>query len=501
MTRSTIQGGFGQRFQFGHNANQESYENVVFTRVYIRGSSDVAKIINITNYWEGFVNNPVKFASGISTYRFLVQPNLTSPFNGSILGVLPEFNWTNIAEAENYTIQISTDAGFSFFNYTRTLSSNKDTNVTLQTGQINRYYWRVIAATNGYISSTSQVYNFNYSQWNITFNITGSDVNQPERDNTTIKDCSYSGFNQNNDFSNLYGPFAFPNGTWSCTFNRSSYYPTTQNFSADSDKIINIVLPQTGGATFQEHTWLEAIYNCVIQKQCDLYNLLLEINKSAGYTWQHFKPTDSSVVLNETFGSRTLNSTSNITVNYTINIPVKAGYALGTYLPVRIGFWFLNQTNGSCYSQGTLPTGVTVIEPYCNPLIVQTMGPMGYNVSFRADLRPNLSSGFYEVKRIVEIDPNEQWIGYGQDTIGTITVGEPNSNYGSNVYSLEGQSANTQPQQAQNATGITNVYNTYNYVGMTGDVVALPTEFVFGIVIIIIILLVAVFYLYKKKRK
>ena len=129
------------------------------------------------------------------------------------------------------------------------------------------------------------------------------------------------------------------------------------------------------------------------------------------------------------------------------------------------------------------------------------MGQMGSNVTFRVDLRPSLSSGFYEVKRIVEIDPNEQWIGYGQDTIGTITVGEPNSNYGSNVYSLEGQSANTQPQQAQNATGITNVYNTYNYVGMTGDVVALPTEFVFGIVIIIIILLVAVFYLYKKKRK
>jgi hypothetical protein len=422
----------------------------------------------------------------------IFPPNLSSPANGSILGLLPEFNWTNSTGAINYTLQISTDPQFSYYNYTILTTETKDQNVALPSNQINAYYWRVVAS-NGTLNATSDVWTFNYSQWNITFNITGSEVGRPERDGTTIRDCTYSGFSQSADFTNLYGPFAFPNGTWACTFNRSTlYYPTTQTFISDSNKIVNIILPEEGGATYEEHTWLEAIYNCVILKQCDLYNLLLDINQTVGYTWQQVKPTDKSVVLNETIISSTLDSTHNITIQYNISIPIKQGYSIGNYLPIRIGFWFLNQTNGTCYSQGALPTGVTLIEPYCNPLMVQTLGPMGGTIAFRVDLRPNLTSGSYNLTRIVEIDPNEQWIGYGQEGIDTIKVEGVTQNYATNVYSFEEPSAQAVQIQQQ----------TNPQIPITGNAIVISYESaLFIALIVIVILAAAVVYFYKKKKK
>ncbi len=463
--------------------------NTYITRLYLKGASNDTKIHNATNYWKAFEDTPIIFAVNtvVTSAQSLPLPNLITPANNSILGVLPEFNWTNVTNS--YTIYISNDS-FSSIVYSRNLSTNKDNGVTLPTGQITKYSWKVVAV-NGSDTATSLTFNFTYSQWNITFNITGSQSDQRHLNDTTIKDCTYSSFNQGTDYDNYYGPFAFPNGTWTCTFNRSNYYPKTQNFNADSDKVVNIVMPEAGGATFEEHTWLEAIYNCVILKQCDLYNLLLEINQSAGYTWQHVKPTDTSVVLNETFVSRNLSSISNITINYTINIPIKPGYGLGDFLPVRIGFWFLNETNGTCYSQGTLPTGVTVIEPYCNPLMVQTLGPMGYNVSFRVDLRPNLPNGTYNITRIVEIDPDNVWIGYGQEGIGSVVIKEPNLNSGSDVVSFAAQQEITQPEtpKAQETT-------------ITGKAIVIEYEEAFRIALIIILILaVAVVYFYSKRKK
>lgn len=343
--------------------------------------------------------------------------------------------------------------------------------------------------------------------WDITFNVTGSQENNPSLDNVNIT-CNYPGFNQNGDTTNLYGPFIFSEGTWNCTFSKSSsyYFDKSQSFVSDSNKIVNVVIPETGGATYQEHTWLEAIYNCVIQKQCDLYNLLLNINQTIGYTWQQVKPTDKSVVLNETITSSILDSTHNITIQYNISIPVKQGYSLGDYLPVRIGFWFLNQTNGTCYSQGTLPNGVTLISPYCNPLMVQTLGPMGGTTVFRVDLRPNLTAGSYNLTRIIEIDPNDAWNGYGQEEIGTIFVGQDNSDLAAKIYSLEGQSTETAPvlqtteTRSQNTTQVTNIYNTYNYPA-TGNATNVSSEFVVLIGLIILVLLTIIFYLYRKKKK
>ena len=95
------------------------------------------------------------------------------------------------------------------------------------------------------------------------------------------------------------------------------------------------------------------------------------------------QPTDENVVLQRDVLIKEVNSTSNLTINYTVNIPIKAGYAMGTFLPVRIGYWFLDITNTTCFNQGDRPTGVS--DPYCQPLMVEVIGPMGGNVSFLVD--------------------------------------------------------------------------------------------------------------------
>ncbi len=440
-----------------------------------------------------------------------VPPNLLSPSNGSGFSSIPEFNWTSSYGADNYTIEISTDFEFGYTNYSNTVADTRDQDVSLSSDGAT-YYWRV---TTNPTNLTSSVWTFGYPTWNITFNVTGSQENKPSLDNVDIASCTYATFDQGDDTTNTYGPYSFPSGTWSCTFSIASYYDKTEIFVVDSNKIVNVVMPEEGGATYQEHTWLEAIYDCIVLKDCELYDLLLEINETVGNTWEHVKPTDTSVVLDETIDSLTLSSTHNITINYTVYIPIKAGYSLGDYLPVRIGFWFLDTANESCYNQGPLPTDVTVVEPYCNPMMIQTMGPMGYNISFQVVLRPNITDGTYNIKRIIEIDPNNVWIGYGQEGIGTVTVDGAGSGYGSEVYPIDHETGMETPESAEtiveNGTTVTNIYNTYNYYtaqgeenpnAITANAIAMPSDTTMYLLItIVLILLVVIFYLYTKKKK
>ena len=253
----------------------------------------------------------------------------------------------------------------------------------------------------------------------ITFNVTsGEDGSQISNFNV----------NCNNSFSasGVSSPYetGFLPGSYECTFVKTfpEYYNKTIIFGADMDKIVNIKMSKKAYLTNEEHTWLEGIYNCVVLGDCELYNLLLEINQTVGKIWSHTQPTDESVITFENITNKVVDSTHNLTIDYTVHIPIKAGYALGTYLPVRIGYWFMDETNTTCYNQGTKPTGVE--EPYCQPLIAETIGQMGGSVSFEVKLHPNLPAGNYNVKRIIDIDPNNVWINYGQETIGMITLAE-----------------------------------------------------------------------------
>ena len=251
--------------------------------------------------------------------------------------------------------------------------------------------------------------------WSITFNVTSGETGE-QLPNFNI-DCNntFSVSGVNSQFTTGFEP-----GNYECTFSKNNFFNKTKTFVADSDKTVSVPLSLIGALTIEEHTWLEAIYNCVILKDCSLYNLLLEINQTTGNIWEHTKPTDESVITFENVTNKVVNASNNLTIDYRVAIPIKAGYSLGTYLPVRIGFWFMNTSNTTCFNQGDKPTGVE--DPYCQPLITEVIGPMGGSVNFTVELRPSLPAGNYSIKRIIDIDPNNVWVNYGQENIGIFTL-------------------------------------------------------------------------------
>ena len=61
-----------------------------------------------------------------------------------------------------------------------------------------------------------------------------------------------------------------------------------------------------------------------------------------------FSPLTSFTIATETFISKTLSLTSNITIDYTVNVPYKKGVEDKALLPIRIFYWFTD-TDGTCY--------------------------------------------------------------------------------------------------------------------------------------------------------
>jgi len=280
--------------------------------------------------------------------------------------------------------------------------------------------------------------------WGITFNATsGEDGSQITQLDNIVCNNSWSSGSISSPFE-----FGFLSGNYECAFSKTNYYDKTITFTADNDKIIDIKLSRYYHLTVEEHTWLEAIYNCLYSGDCSLYNLLLEVNQTIGKIWDNTKPTDENVVTTETITNKVVDSTHNLTIDYSVNIPIKAGYVSGTYLPVRIGYWFLNEANTSCYNQGDKPTEVE--DPYCQPLIIETLGPMGGQVNFMVKLHPELPAGNYSIKRIIDIDPNNVWINYGQENIGSFIMAESLNNYGITVEKTWESNPSVNAQQQSN---------------------------------------------------
>ena len=44
------------------------------------------------------------------------------------------------------------------------------------------------------------------------------------------------------------------------------------------------------------------------------------------------------------------------------------------------------------------------------------------DVNFTVELQPQLPTGNYSIKRLIDIDPNDVWVNYGQEPIGTVRV-------------------------------------------------------------------------------
>ncbi|MBN2331467.1 MAG: hypothetical protein JXC85_06645 [Candidatus Aenigmarchaeota archaeon] len=165
-----------------------------------------------------------------------------------------------------------------------------------------------------------------------------------------------------------------------------------------------------------------------------MYNLLLNVNTTVTKTWNQYKRTDQSIVTNEIIISSVVNSSSNLTIDYTVNVPTKEGYGLiegiqryDDFLPIRISYWFLEYpNNNSCYSQGNY--SVALVEPYCQPLTAYTVSQIETQINFTVEMRPSLPAGTYSLVRSIDIDPNNVWIEYGQEIIGSIIIlGESNN--------------------------------------------------------------------------
>lgn len=348
----------------------------------------------------------------------------------------------------------------------------------------------------------SKIVHLILSNWDITFNVTsgedGSELNYVDIY------CNYTGFNQSGDTTNPYGPYEFPPGAWSCTFSKSNYFNRTTIFNADSDKTVGVTLSESGFLSVEEHTWLEKLYNCLYlgnDEDCSALQFFNQINQSTHNTWNQFKRTDQSIVASEVIDNKTVDQNSNLTINYSINVPVKEGFTFGEtsgevkldYLPIRLSYWFLDSNNLTCYSQGNY--SVALAEPHCQPLTVYSIGQVNTTLNFTVELRPTLPAGTYTIVRNIEIDPQQVWINYGQEIIGQVEVLKNNELSYLNVKNMDtslpkstiGEAQEETIKEEDKTTGMISVYqiNTLSY----------------ALVVISVITLILVGLIYKNSRK
>lgn len=430
----------------GSKTNVQNGSHTLITTLAYGNTSKGEKWICEVKPYDGYQNGTAKNSSELiiqNTAPTIPVQLLPQNNSGYSIGSTIIFSWENSTDEDGdnrtYELEIYNESDMSaehlIYENNSISEGTSNTSIAIKLSDYttvnDNYYWRIRAYDQDY-SYWSTVRIFQYANWSITFNLTDSGTEEliqmvwPYYFDVSCSNGYSSSNNHNNPYTltNIFAP-----GNHNCTFSeRAGYYTTAKSFSINNDGSVVVEMLRIGGLTPEEHTWLEAIYECIINKNCDMYNLLLEMNNTMGNIWEHTKPTDESVILFENVTNKEVNSTQNLTIDYVVHIPVKAGYSLGDYLPIRIGYWFLNPSNTTCYNQGDKPTGVE--EPYCQPLIIETLGPMGGNVSFTVKLHPSLSEGNYSIKRIIDIDPLGIWYNYGQDFVGDFTMLESLSNYG-----------------------------------------------------------------------
>lgn len=253
--------------------------------------------------------------------------------------------------------------------------------------------------------------------WAITFNVTSGE------DGSQISNFAIS---CDNDWSVSWvsSPYTAGFAPWNyeCEFAKPSWYNGTVEFTADNDKRVDVKMSRQAYLTIEEHTWLEWLYNCWHNGDC--WNLLSRVNQTTTQTWQRLTGTNRNVITQEDILSNTLSAESNISINYTIEVPYKEGVPLNDLLPIRLYFWFTDTEKTQCHSQDKGTNTNRAEQPYCLPLVAEILGPNNGTVTFRADLRPALSAGTYGFIRSIEIDPLGVWTQYGRGYLGKIEVSE-----------------------------------------------------------------------------
>jgi hypothetical protein len=262
--------------------------------------------------------------------------------------------------------------------------------------------------------------------WNISFDVRSGEDNTSLNNFDIYCNNSWNVIGVNSPYSVGFLPESYE-----CEFEKwPAFYNKNVEFTANRDKTINVKMSKQLSLTIEEHNWLEALYECVINKNCEAFKLWENTNQTVFNIWKRVTRTDRSVVTQEEFISNTLSNTSNITINYTIQIPFKQGYASGELLPLRMYFWFTDINKTKCFDQDKRTDSNRAEAPYCFPLIAETIGPNNGSVNFVVDLRPSLPDGTYNITRAIEIDPilegMQRWVNYGQEDIGGIRIEEGN---------------------------------------------------------------------------
>ena len=369
-------------------------------------------------------------------------PTLQTPANNSGFGNqpsnLPEFNWNNSVDDDGidtitYTIEVNNQSDFNgnrvYFNSSVPQDSDRVTgvNVTLPSNDEDTYFWRVRANDGFGNSSFSKTFQFAYANWTITFNLTDSVTNKTLTFSGSQRmSVTCGGFSTRQTKTNPFpATNTFAPDDYTCQYTADLHYGKTDSFIADSNKMVVVPMSLIGkGLTTEEHNWLQFLYNCFNSGEC--IDLLRTINQTTKDIWKRVTGTDTSVILFENITTNTLSATSNISIDYTINIPVKEGYAVGALLPLRMFFWITDVNKTKCFNQDKATDTNRAEAPYCLPLVAETLGPNGGQVNFTVDLRPNIPNGDYNITRSIEIDPiinnAVRWVNYGQDNIGQIQV-------------------------------------------------------------------------------
>jgi hypothetical protein len=358
------------------------------------------------------------FVDSIQPEISLTFPQNNTRYNLTWINITGTANDTNIDtvrinDTENFGQNLGTYQSWNF------------TNISIAEGS----YSLKITANDSVGNENSVEVHFTIGVWDITFHIYSGE------DGTNLSSVSVSCNNSwsgNIDSGDTVG---FTTGDYSCTFEKKtpSYYNKTVTFSANDDKTVDVKMSLQGELTTEEHSWLEYLYDCWSTGDCrDTLNSIEtmvvyvnqtteEIKETVNKVWDQFEQTDESVV-NETRVSMVVNDTSNITINYSINVPVKQDYE---FLPIRIFYWFLSEDNTTCYGQAKDSDDAE--SPYCKPLIAHTIGEVNTIVKFTVEMRPSLSAGNYTIVRRIDIDPDDIWINYGHEAIGTVEVTEDSS--------------------------------------------------------------------------
>ncbi|MBN1896459.1 MAG: hypothetical protein JW789_01895 [Candidatus Aenigmarchaeota archaeon] len=343
--------------------------------------------------------------------------NITFPQNNTRYN----FTWVNITGTANDTnidtVWINdTNFGINLDDY----YNWNFTNMSIEEGD----YSLTVYANDTAGNEVSTEVHFMIGVWNVTFHVYSGEYG--EELTSIIVFCNNSIIYSLDSGDTV----SFTTGDFSCIFDEENFYNKTVEFTVNNDTEIDVTLSIMGGLTVEEHVWLDYLYDCWSTGDCrDTLNNIEttvvyinqtteQIKETVDNVWDQFEQTDEDVV-EETRINMEVNESSNITINYSINVPVKQDYQ---FLPIRIFYWFLDETNTSCYSQGNYT--VEMVEPYCQPLVAHTIGEVNTVLNFTVEMRPSLPTGNYTLVRRIDIDPDEIWINYGHEVIGTIDVTE-----------------------------------------------------------------------------